>query len=119
MLIFSRLILLKNGNLRHYIDHHAEVSAALGDRNYNKMGSLHDLMLDEEERDEPFFYDYEPGQYCIDKVLLKIIILLIVQFTNKISFRYSIILQILQMKLVSLPKSVLPKPLIVGQMLIF
>lgn len=59
---YDKLVLLDDGKLRHYTN--AE------DENDERRGVQTDYDEDLEEANKPRYYDYEQGQYCLDKVTL-------------------------------------------------
>ncbi|XP_066599173.1 probable G-protein coupled receptor Mth-like 5 [Prorops nasuta] len=61
----DRLIILRSGKLRHYIEDLSKESEETKD-----LYGIGPLGLDDEDRTEPIHHDYSFGQYCADKVIL-------------------------------------------------
>lgn len=63
----DRLELLASGKLRHYV---RDQDALESDSKYSKSRYLHTYEL-QAHPEEPRFYDYKSGEYCIDKAILQ------------------------------------------------
>lgn len=62
---YDKLVLLEDGKLRHYTNTEEEDEEQLGVKT--------DYDEDTLEEHKPHYYDYEQGQYCLDKVTKVII----------------------------------------------
>lgn len=62
---YDKLVLLEDGKLRHYTNTEEEDEEQLGVKT--------DYDEDTLEEHKPHYYDYEQGQYCLDKVTKLII----------------------------------------------
>lgn len=72
-LLFFRLILLPDGKLRHFTHREKYLESLEVKHNVKIFGRLHEPLPEiKNEETDPYYYDYEPGKYCMDKVRFSI-----------------------------------------------